>query len=152
MNTRLDMVSLRAQLEYDEGVVYEIYEDHLGYATFGIGHLVRKEDSEFGKPVGTPVCEYRVMAAFDNDLSDVLADCKRLYGEAEWYAFPGEVKEILANMCFNLGVTRLGKFKRMNAAVSAHDWKEAAKEGRDSKWYRQVTKRAERLMTRMENV
>ena len=32
------------QLKYDEGVVYEIYKDHLGYPTFGIGHLVLKSD------------------------------------------------------------------------------------------------------------
>jgi GH24 family phage-related lysozyme (muramidase) len=31
---------LRKELEVDEGVKYEIYNDHLGYATFGIGHLV----------------------------------------------------------------------------------------------------------------
>ena len=32
------------------------------------------------------------------------------------------------------------------------DWKSAAVEGRDSLWHRQVTKRAERLMVRMENI
>ena len=32
------------QLKYDEGVVYEIYKDHLGYPTFGIGHLVLESD------------------------------------------------------------------------------------------------------------
>ena len=46
---------LREQLIYDEGVVYEIYEDHLGYATFGIGHIVKEEDPEYGQPVGTKV-------------------------------------------------------------------------------------------------
>jgi hypothetical protein len=40
----------------------------------------------------------------------------------------------------------------MKAALEKGDWKEAAKEGRDSKWYKQVTKRAERLMTRLENI
>ena len=55
-------------------------------------------------------------------------------------------------MMFNMGRTRLSKFKKMNAALIDGDWKEAAKEGRDSRWYRQVTNRAERLMTRMENV
>ena len=35
---------LREQLEIDEGVKYEIYNDHLGYATFGIGHLVLESD------------------------------------------------------------------------------------------------------------
>jgi len=53
---------------------------------------------------------------------------------------------------FNMGRTRLSKFKKFNAAILEGDWKTAAIEGRDSLWYRQVTNRAERLMTRMENV
>jgi hypothetical protein len=52
----------------------------------------------------------------------------------------------------NKKYTRLSKFKKMNAALSNADWKEAAKEGRDSLWYRQVTNRAERLMSRLENI
>ena len=36
----MDTEKLRKQLEIDEGVKYEIYNDHLGYPTFGIGHLV----------------------------------------------------------------------------------------------------------------
>ena len=55
-------------------------------------------------------------------------------------------------MMFNLGRPRLSKFKKMHAALSNADWKEAAKEGRDSLWYRQVTNRAERLMSRLENI
>ena len=55
-------------------------------------------------------------------------------------------------MMFNMGRTRLSKFKKHNAALMCGDWKEAAKEGRDSKWYRQVTSRAERLMKRLEEV
>ena len=51
-----------------------------------------------------------------------------------------------------MGRTRLSKFKKHNAALVSGDWKEAAVEGRDSKWYRQVTNRAERLMSRLEEV
>ena len=40
------------QLKIDEGVVYEIYKDHLGYPTFGVGHLVLESDPEFGQDVG----------------------------------------------------------------------------------------------------
>ena len=43
------------QLKVDEGVVNEIYLDHLGYATFGVGHLVLESDPEHGQDVGTPV-------------------------------------------------------------------------------------------------
>ena len=55
-------------------------------------------------------------------------------------------------MMFNMGRTRLRKFKKMKAALMREDWKEAAKEGRDSKWYEQVPNRAERLMSKLENV
>ena len=47
------------QLKIDEGVVYAIYKDHLGYPTFGVGHLVLESDPEHGQDVGTPVSEER---------------------------------------------------------------------------------------------
>ena len=61
-----------------------------------------------------------------------------------------EVKQVIANMMFNMGLTRLSKFKKHNAALQCGDWPVAAVEGRDSRWYKQVTNRAERLMERLE--
>ena len=40
----------------------------------------------------------------------------------------------------------------MKAGVDARDWERAADEMVDSAWYRQVTKRADRLVVRMRNV
>lgn len=140
------------QLKIDEGVVNEIYLDHLGLPTFGVGHLILESDEEFGKPVGTSVDEERVRTCFDRDLETAIGECHALYGEGEFGDFPGEVQEIVVNMMFNMGRTRLSGFKKFNAAVLEGDWKTAAVEGRDSKWYRQVTNRAERLMSRMEEV
>ena len=40
--------SVYEQLKIDEGVVFEIYLDHLGYKTFGVGHLVLESDPEHG--------------------------------------------------------------------------------------------------------
>lgn len=139
------------QLKIDEGVVYEIYKDHLGYPTFGVGHLVLEDDPEFGLEVGTPVSEQRVKECFEKDLDTAISECVVLYGEA-WEDFPGEVKEILVNMLFNLGRPRLSKFKNFNKNILAHDWAAAAPEGRDSIWYRQVGNRAERLMSRLEEL
>ena len=139
------------QLKIDEGVVYEIYEDHLGYPTFGVGHLVLESDPEHGEPVGTPVSEERVRECFEKDLQIAIDECAVLYKEA-WEGFPGEVQEILVNMLFNLGRPRLSKFKTFNAKLVAGEYAEAAPEGRDSIWYRQVGNRAERLMTRLENL
>ena len=146
----IDIDQLKETLKVDEGVVYEIYHDHLGYPTFGIGHLVLKDDPECGWSVGEVVSEERVNECFEKDVQTVIEDCKKLHDG--WDGYPQEVKQIVANMMFNMGLTRLSQFKRHNAALYSGDWKEAAIEGRDSRWYKQVTNRAERLMTRLESV
>ena len=146
----MDLDKLREQLIIDEGQVNEIYNDHLGYPTFGIGHLVIEGDPELGASVGTAVSESRVDECFEKDVETVIGDCKKLHDA--WDGYPQEVKQIVANMMFNMGLTRLSKFKRHNAALQSGDWKEAAEEGRDSRWYKQVTNRAERLMSRLEKV
>ena len=149
-NNDIDIDQLRDQLMIDEGVVYEIYKDHLGYPTFGIGHLVLEDDAENGLPVGTAVTEDRVNDCFVQDLQSVIKDCKKLHDG--WDGYPEEAKQIIANMMFNMGLTRLSKFNKHNAALQSGDWKEAAVEGRDSRWYKQVTVRAERLMGRLEKL
>ena len=140
------------QLKIDEGVVFEIYLDHLGYKTFGVGHLVLESDPEHNYDVGEPVSVERVQECFDRDLDVAVSECVALYKADVWEGFPGEVQEILVNMMFNLGRPRLSKFKMMNRALEYGDWKEAAIQGRDSLWHKQVGNRAERLMTRLENV
>ena len=146
--TVIDIDQLKETLKIDEGVVYEIYHDHLNYPTFGIGHLVLDSDEEHGAPVGTAVSEERVDACFENDVESVIGDCKKLHDG--WDGYPQEVKQVIANMMFNMGLTRLSKFKKHNAALQCGDWQTAAVEGRDSRWYKQVTNRAERLMVRLE--
>ena len=141
--------NLFEQLKIDEGVVHEIYLDHLNYPTFGVGHLVLETDPEFGQPVGTPITEERVRECFEKDLDIAISECEVLYGEA-WEGFPGEVKEVLVNMLFNLGRPRLAKFKNFNRNILEHNWAGAAPEGLDSLWARQVGNRANRLMERLE--
>ena len=146
----MNIEQLRKELEVDEGVKYEIYNDHLGYPTFGIGHLVRDNDPESGEPVGTPVSEDRVIEAFNQDVETVLSDCNILYDD--FGDLPEEAQLIIANMMFNLGRPRLSKFKGMKAGVDSRDWKKAADEMVDSAWYRQVPNRAERLVKRMRAI
>jgi len=148
----MDRHAVYEQLKIDEGVEYEIYLDHLGYPTFGVGHLVLETDPEHGQEVGTPISEDRVKECFEKDLDTAISECNALYEDGVFGDLPGEVQEILVNMMFNMGRTRLSKFKKMHAAILDADWKTAAREGRDSLWYRQVTNRAERLMERLENV
>ena len=100
----MNIEQLREELAYDEGCVYEIYLDHLGLPTFGIGHLVREEDPEHGWEVGEPVSEERCNAVFESDIEITIGDCEKLYDD--FYDLPEEAQLIIANMCFNLGYPR----------------------------------------------
>ena len=146
----MNINTLREELERDEGRVDSIYLDHLGYPTFGIGHLITDNDPEHDSPVDTPISDWRIVEAFEDDVQNVLSDCEKLY--VQWEHLPEEVQLIIANMMFNMGYTRLSKFKGMKAGVDARKWDQAADEMVDSRWYNQVTKRADRLVTRMRNV
>ena len=143
----MNLEQLREQLEIDEGVKYEVYNDHLGYATFGVGHLVLESDEEHGAALGTPVSESRVIEAFEQDCENVLRDCDILYEDFD--SLPEEAQQVIANMMYNMGRTRLSKFKGMKRGVDSRDRNAAADEMVDSRWYRQVTKRADRLVERI---
>jgi lysozyme len=51
---------------------------------------------------------------------------------------------------FNLGYPRYSKFKKKIQAVKDGNWLEAAVQMKDSRWYKQVTNRADRLINRMK--
>ena len=146
----MNLDQLRMELEYDEGCKYETYLDHLGLATFGIGHLVTEDDPEYGQITGTAVSEERVIEVFEKDVQVTIDECKKLYDN--WFDLPDEVQLIIANMMFNMGRPRLSGFKKFNACIADGDWIGASEEMVDSRWYRQVTNRAERLVQRMKNV
>ncbi len=146
----MNIETLREELKIDEGCKYEIYLDHLNLPTFGIGHLVLSSDMEHGQPVGTPVSEDRVNECFAKDVETVLSECSLLY--PNFSVLPEEAQLIIANMMFNMGRPRLSKFKGMKAAVDAGDYHRAAVEMVDSRWYQQVTNRADRLVARMRSI
>lgn len=49
---------------------------------------------------------------------------------------------VLVNTAFNIGRRRLSTFKRLINAIENHDYKTASLEMTDSKWARQLPKRA----------
>jgi GH24 family phage-related lysozyme (muramidase) len=146
----MDLEILKKQLTEDEGCKYEIYLDHLGYKTFGIGHLCKATDSENDLEVGSEVSKERVDECFLNDIDKVIEDCTILYDD--FYTLPDEAQLIIANMMFNLGRPRLTNFIRMRKAINEGNFAEAKIQMLDSKWAKQVPNRAERLSERMGNI
>ena len=146
----MDIERLKEEIKADEGYKNEIYLDHLSLPTLGVGHLIKESDPEFGLEVGTFIDNERVDELFEQDLNTTLDECTLLYDD--FYVLPEEAQLIIANMMFNLGRPRLSRFHKMKKAVDNRDLQEASNQMKDSKWYRQVTLRAERLCRRMASI
>jgi len=146
----MNIEQFRDELKQDEGVKNEVYLDHLGLPTCGIGHLITEWDTEYNAEVGTPVAEERVNELFEKDLATTISECKLIYPDFD--VLPVKVQHIVANMMFNMGRPRLSRFHKMKKAVDNRDWFEAAYEMTDSKWAKQVPNRAMRLVGEMQSV
>ena len=146
----MDIERLKEEIKVDEGYKNEIYLDHLSLKTLGVGHLIKETDPEYDLEVGTHIEDERVNELFEQDINVTIDECRKLYYDFD--KLPEEAQHIIANMMFNMGRPRLSRFHKMKRAVENRDWKEASNQMKDSKWYRQVTNRADRLCNRMENI
>ena len=144
----MNLEQLQHELAIDEGCKLEIYLDHLGYKTVGIGHLITEDDELYGFEVGTTVSQEHVDELFHEDIQRTVRDCELLY--SDFNDLPEEAQLCIANMCFQLGRPRLSKFKKMKMAVDNRDWAEASRQMLDSRWAKQTPNRAMRLAHRIQ--
>ena len=129
--------TLRQRLKAEEGLRLKPYRCTSNRLTIGYGHNldsgITEEAAEILLSMDIAHCTVDMIIIFGNFLSKI--SVKR--------------QEVLLNMRFNLGSTGFLSFKKMIAAIKAEDFDLAAKEMIDSKWYTQVNKRAELLVTEM---
>lgn len=131
------------ELRRDEGVRYSPYLDSEGIKTVGVGHNLESQPLE----LSYPLTDEQVDLILSADLVSVFHD---LDGNIGWWrtlSYPRQ--RVLANMCFNLGITRLLGFRRMLLAVERGHYDQAAREMLQSKWATQVFGRAIRLAEMM---
>lgn len=152
----MDIEKLRETLKVDEGIKLNSQGNHIIYLcsaskpTCGIGHMITEDDPEHGLPIGTQIGEERVNELFDQDVQVTLDECRLLFQNFD--DLPEEVKQVCANLMFNMGRPRLSRFHKFRKALENSDWIEAGKELKDSRYYRQVTARADRLIARLEAI
>ena len=127
------------QLPIDEGIRYKPYKDTIGKLTIGVG---RNLDDRGLRPA-------EVELMLKNDIDEAENIAKKLVPAYD--KLSESRKAVLINMAFNLGETRLAGFKNTLKFINSGDYVQAAKNMRDSLWYKQVGARAERLAKVMEN-
>ena len=144
----MNLEILRQEIESDEGCKYETYHCSEGHLTGGIGHLITEWDEEiYAGPIGTVIPEQQVKDWFERDVHIAVNDCISIFDNFD--NLPEDAQHVFINMAFQLGGPRLRKFKKMIAAVNDGDWDEAAAQMEDSRWYKQTTNRATRLIDRI---
>lgn len=141
---------LRQLLEQDEGCEYQVYLDSLFKLSCGIGHLITKDDYEYGWPPGTPVSEARVHDLFNKDVQIAMNDAKWIHPDIE--EMPEDAQITIISLAFQLGLPGYQRFVKHHEAIKDRDWKEAAWQLRNSKLYRQTTNRTERHAKRLEDL
>ena len=128
---------LTQELKRDEGFISHVYQDHLGYHTIGIGRLVDKRR-------GGGITEEEATYLLENDIDKVVNQLD--YKLPWWRGLSDARQRALANMCFQMGINGLLKFKRMLRALEHGDYELARKEALDSVWAQQTPNRAARVV------
>ena len=124
---------LKRDLCFDEGVRLRPYKDTVGKTTIGIGRNL----DDMG------ISEAEALFLLENDIGRVERELDLQW--PWWREMSEERQRALANMCFQLGLTRLMEFRKMIGALHTGDWERAADEALDSQWARQCSGRAHRV-------
>jgi len=141
-----------------EGMVLTVYKDSLGIDTIGIGRnlkdrgISREELDYLDIPNMEVVYEHGISEADArylalNDIAIVENELCRVHNCVENLDSVRQL--ILMDMAFNMGVPRLCKFVKMWNAIHEEKWESASREMLDSKWARQVGRRAKILSDAM---
>ena len=142
-----------------EGLVLTVYQDSLGIDTIGIGRNLKdrgisKEELDYlDIPSMEVVYEHGISEADArylalNDIAIVENELCRIHPCVEELDSVRQL--VLMDMAFNMGVPRLSKFKLMWNAVHEQNFEAASLEMMDSRWARQVGKRAKKLSDAMK--
>lgn len=144
-------------LRIDEGLKFEIYKDTEGFYTIGIGHLITKNPSlavaraELDKLMGR-ACNGRITKEEAEKLfnQDVDAATRGILRNAKLKPVYDSLDAVrrcaLINMVFQMGETGVAGFTNSLRMLQQKRWEEAAVNLAQSKWYRQTTNRAKRVI------
>lgn len=125
-------MDVKALIEEHEGRRHKPYKCTAGKTSIGIG---RNLDD-----VG--LSDDEVDYLFANDLKRA-QDAASKY---PWFADLSEVRQAaIVDMIFNLGPSRFAGFRKFIQAMSERQYARAAAELVDSRWFRQVRRRASRI-------
>lgn len=132
----MDKLRVHKMLEHDEGLRLKPYKCTAGFTTIGVG---RNLDS-----VG--ITRSMALTMLDEDVATAERACQKIF-EEQFASWGDNRKMGWLNLAFNLGYNRLFNFKNTLRAARLEDWPEVERGLKNSLWYKQVGKRADRVIS-----
>jgi len=132
------------RIKKHEGYRDTIYADSLGYSTIGYGHLVVED----GFIPGVQYSKKELEQVFEKDFETAVQSAKKLVGD---YDLNDDAFGVVIEMCFQLGLPRVSKFKFFLSALKIQDYEKAAEEMLLSKWHEQTPTRCQELTNIMRS-
>jgi len=137
----MSLEGLKIRIKIHEGFRDTVYEDSLGKATIGYGHLVTYKDKfEPEKKYSKEMLDQ----LFEDDFQNAV-DQTDFFIKSNELEICDVARQVLIEMCFQLGIGTLNKFKNMTKALQEQDYKTAGDEMINSRWYKQTKERCQKL-------
>jgi len=141
----MNLKRLETRVMQDEGFSARPYLDTEGVPTIGYGstRLLGRPVQMADPTITADVARQQLRA----DLWGAILDAEDLFPRL--HEMNHVRQEVLANMAYNLGRSRLSGFTKLRAAADLLDFQAMARELVSSKWFGQVGGRAQRLVAAM---
>lgn len=117
-----------------EGYKNTVYKCSEGYKTIGIG--TNLDSRKIKARVGQKFSDSQIQAWAREDIMRAERIAKQVF--PSFNKQPKQVQILLVSLSHNLGQGGISKFKDFRKAVEKRDYKKAAAELKDSRWYFQV--------------
>lgn len=147
------MGDLAKAIEAEEGRVPHVYVCPAGARTVGVGHNIDAHGlPEYAaKYLPGPIPDDVIDRLLADDIKRATDDARSLVPGFD--GLPLGARNVLVHMSFQLGRTRLSKFRNFLGAVAIRDWESAASHMLDSKWAKSDSPaRARRLAHELQRV
>ena len=133
-------MELLKEIKRHEGFKSRVYKCTEGYDTIGYGFAIKDLD-------------------LDEDIAELLLMRKiqklleRIIIAFSWFKdSPNEIKFVVSNMCYQLGIKGFSKFKKTIYYLETEQYEEASIEMLDSLWAKQTPNRAKELSEIVKSV
>ena len=132
-------IKLKNRIKKHEGFRNKAYYDQLGNLTIGYGHLIKKSDNFLLKK---KYSKKYLNNFFEKDFELAVINFNKHYKKK----LSINLKEVLIEMIFQLGINGVLKFKKFNLHIKTKQYYLAAFEMMKSRWYDQTPNRVNKLI------